>query len=218
MRGTAFSSPTVDLVVGGAVSSRLEVAADLDVLARVGPCRRRRSGRPGRAAPSRPGGSRGRPRRAWRGRPGAGSAGSGVSTISGGGRGRREVERDLDPARDGLPVAHRRSERPLARGDRRRLVEVRASRLAATSTFDTCPSASTVTARTTSACLRSGSADAGYSASTCWTTTGGVTFAVELAGACAPASPSRATTLDPAPKRQSSVVDARARKREGNAP
>src|SRR5580704_17906264 len=44
-----------------------------------------------------------------------------------------------------------------------------------TSTFDTWPSASTVTARLTSACSRAASAEGGYTASTCETTVGGFT-------------------------------------------
>src|ERR1700690_2982758 len=52
-----------------------------------------------------------------------------------------------------------------------------------TSTLETCPSASTVTARTTSACLRSASAEGGYTASTCCMTAGGVTSVDDCADA-----------------------------------
>ena len=103
-------------------------------------------------------------------------------------RRRREVERHLDAARDGLAVAHRRGRTSTGARRRSRPRRGRRRRTRATSTFETWPSASTVTASTTSACLRSASADGGYTASTCVSTTGGVTAGGACASVCARAA------------------------------
>ena len=81
-------------------------------------------------------------------------------------RRRGEVKRNPDATRNRLAVTEGRFERPLSRGDDRRFVQI-APPDWITSAFETCPSTSTVTARTTSVCFRSASADGGYTASTC---------------------------------------------------